>query len=363
MSEAVTTTRCPVGARNASDADDTLFLPDFCDIRSVFAVVVVGELLAFVLALSPIGRGADRWTELALISLFVQWVGLTGAAVLCAGRRWLRRLDNAVAGVASFALILAITAAVSGAVTGLERSGLAALYVSSSGHADFLLRNLAISAIVSAVALRYLYVQHQWKSKIESEARARVQALQSRIRPHFLFNSMNTIASFTRTRPDLAEQVVEDLSDLFRVSLGDARVPMTLGRELEVCRQYLRIEALRLAGRLDTRWRVDGLPHDALLPALTLQPLVENAIYHGIEPAADGGVIRIEGERSDGGIAIRIANTVDEGDAARAGNRMAMENVRERLQAFFDGAGTLQAGAEGDEFVVRVAFPYRVERP
>jgi hypothetical protein len=119
-------------------------------------------------------------------------------------------------------------------------------------HLEFLAKNLAITAIVAAVALRYFYVQHQWRSRVQSEAKARIQALQSRIRPHFLFNSMNTIASLTRTSPELAEQVTEDLADLFRASLGDASVPVTLEREIEVCRQYLRIEEQRLGARVST---------------------------------------------------------------------------------------------------------------
>lgn len=137
-----------------------------------------------------------------------------------------------------------------------------------SWHLEFLLRNIAIAAIVSALAFRYFYVQLQWRLNLESEAEARIQALQSGIRPHFLFNSMNIIANFIRSQPALAEQVVEGLADLFRVSLGDTRVPVTLERELEVCHEYLRIEQLRLGERLSIEWCIDSLPADALVPAL-----------------------------------------------------------------------------------------------
>ena len=230
-------------------------------------------------------------------------------------------------------------------------------------HREFLLRNLGISAIVTAIALRYFYVQFQWRANLESEAQSRIQALQSRIRPHFLFNSMNTIASFTRTKPELAEQVVEDLADLFRVSLGDARIPVSLSRELEVCREYLRIEELRLGERLKMDWMVDDLPGDAQLPALSLQPLLENAVYHGIEPAPDGGTITLRGEREGDRLQIVISNTLspDAGNT-REGNQMAQENVRQRLQAFFGPSSDLTAEAFENTYRVCITIPYQLHQ-
>jgi len=339
---------------------DTLFLPDFCEIRMVFSVVVVGELLAFVLALTPGGGARDRWSELALISVFVQWVGLTSAGLLCVCRRWLARFSNAVAGALALALILAVTGVLSEAAHWLARHRLGLAVPEGGEHLEFVLRNLAIGAIVGAVVLRYLYVQHQWKANLESEMRSRIQALQSRIRPHFLFNSMNTIASLTRSRPELAEEAVEDLADLFRVSLGDASIPVTLGRELEVCAQYLRIESLRLGARLRVEWRTEGLPEDALVPALSLQPLIENAIYHGVEPQPGGGMVRIEGERVGSSLRVLVINTraSDRAHGARAGNRMAQDNVRQRLHAFFGGRGALHVEPSPREYRVRVEFPY-----
>ena len=366
---------------------DSVFLPDFCAIRMVFAVVVIGELLAFILALTPTAGSGDPWGDVALISLFVQWVGLSSAGLICLCRRWWFRLGNLALGIISYGVVLVVTAAPSEAAYWLVQSRLVDVDVfaswqlrpgehwfvqprlvesgqSATQHLGFVLRNVAISAIVGAVALRYFYVQYQWKINVESEARARIQALQSRIRPHFLFNSMNTIASLTRSQPDLAEQVVEDLADLFRVSLGDARVPVPLGRELAVCRQYVRIEELRLGERLAAQWHVDGLPADALLPALCLQPLVENAIYHGIEPAPEGGLVRIMGERSAQSLEITVSNTLPADMAAknRPGNKMAQENVRQRLIAFFGPQAKLDVTSAPREYQVRASFPYVTEQ-
>lgn len=372
-----------MNSRNGVPAEDTLFLPDFCAVRMVLAIILVGELLAFTVALAPTRVGGDWWRDMAFSSLFIQWVGLCSAAVLCVSRGWLRRIDNAVAAVLSYTLVLLITFVLSeiafwivvppvmeldpsqwyaplGTYGGKPAPGLPERF-QAPGHWQFLLRNLGISAIVSAVALRYFYVQHQWKTNLESEARARIQALQSRIRPHFLFNSMNTIASLTRSDPTLAEQVTEDLADLFRVSLGDANVPVKLERELEVCRQYLNIEKQRLGDRLEDRWRVDDLPSDALIPGLSLQPLLENAVYHGIEPAAAGGTIDVSGGSEGSTLWVRIANSMPEASEVSfrsTGNRMAQENIDKRLAAFFGHGTSFRIDTAFREYAIELRFPY-----
>ncbi len=334
------------------------FLPDFCDIRVVFAVVLAGEILALVLALMSV-PALDFWQALGGTSLFVQWVGLTAAAVLCAGGRQLSRLSPPATAALVLGLVVALTALLSLVTLWLLDPSLEPPRVGRAGW-SFLARNVAVGALVGAVALRYLYVQHQWRQNLAREAGARVQALQARIRPHFLFNSMNTIASLTRTNPALAERVVEDLADLFRVSLGDARVPATLGRELEVSRRYLEIEALRLGERLETRWEVGGLPATALLPPLTVQPLLENAVYHGIEPAPEGGFVRISGRLAEGVVEVRVENPLPPpGIPARNGNRIAQDNVRQRLEAFFGKAAGLDAGPEQGRYVAVLRFPLR----
>ena len=184
---------------------------------------------------------------------------------------------------------------------------------------------MLIAAIVGALALRYFYVTHQWRRSIELEARARIRALQARIRPHFLFNSMNTIAALTRSDPALAEAAVEDLADLFRVSLNDARAQITLAEEIEIARTYQRIEQLRLgdaAARCD--WDVAALPARAIVPSLLLQPLLENAIGHGIEPLPHGGTVDVRGRLERDAIVIEVTNpTVPASDAGRRRAAMA----------------------------------------
>lgn len=347
----------------ARTGHDDGFLPDFCNIRVVFIIVVSAELLAFVLALGPGGTVAERWSRLSLLSLFIQLIALTCSALLCLGRSCLNRMGSVAGGTAAYLLIVAVTGVYSEAAyragrgTGLE-------YVVLGGwHTEFLMRSVAVGAIVGAVILRYFYVQHRTRRTLESESRARFQALQARIRPHFLFNGMNTIASLIRSDPALAEEVTEDLAELFRIGLADGRRVSTLGEELTLVRRYLKIEALRLGGRLRVVEALEGLPGAARVPALLLQPLVENAVYHGIEPRAEGGTVEIKGRRRGDTIRITVSNprSPDVAVARRAGNRMALNNVRDRLRLAYGRHAHLDIGQDEGRFTVSLVFPYRKE--
>jgi two-component system sensor histidine kinase AlgZ len=228
-------------------------------------------------------------------------------------------------------------------------------------HWPFLLRNAGIALIVTAVLLRYFFVTHQWQKHVRAEALSRIQALQARIRPHFLFNSMNTIAALTRSDPKRAEEAVEDLADLFRATLRDSHSPLRLKEELELTRIYQRIEALRLGSRLDVRWDVGALPMRAFVPGLTVQPLLENAIYHGIEPLERGGTVTISGKVVDDEVELIVSNPVAEVSAPgepRAGNRIALDNIRQRLDLAYGGRGSLTVEQTPGHYRVIVRFPY-----
>jgi two-component system sensor histidine kinase AlgZ len=228
-------------------------------------------------------------------------------------------------------------------------------------HAGFLLRTFAIGFIVSALALRYFYVSAEWKRSIELEARARIHALQARIRPHFLFNSMNTIASLTRSDPRRAEEAVEDLADLFRANLSDARARIPLKEELEVARIYQRIEQLRLGERLQVRWNVADTPMRALVPSLLVQPLLENAIFHGIETLPQGGTVTVTSRFDGAEIELEVRNPLSDGLAPkqRRGHRLALDNIRQRLELAWPGRARVEVSQEGGEYRVLLAFPYQ----
>jgi two-component system sensor histidine kinase AlgZ len=339
-----------------SDLSSRTFLPDFCGTRMVFVVVMLAELLAIILTLAVPGSAAGRVADLALYSLLAQWIALTSVGGLCLLGARFRELPDHWAAALSYGTTLVISLAageVAWRAAGEWMGG------GTSDHGGFLLRSMGISAIAWALALRYFYVRHQWRRRVESEANARFQALQSRIRPHFLFNCMNTIAGLARRQPGLAEQVVEDLADLFRASLRDADQPVSLAEELSLCERYLRIEQHRLGDRLRLDWDRRLAVPDIRVPGLTLQPLFENAVYHGIEPTPGGGTIRVTFDRRGNELVIGIANPLPSRDdgAPRNGNRLAQNNVAERLAAWFDRDDLLSIERTAGEYRVFVVIP------
>ena len=342
----------------ADNGQRALFLPDFCGVRALFGVVIIGELLAVVLTLAVSGTAATALDRLSLISLFTQWIGLSAAAALRWSRRWIERLPETAAALVSYALILLVVYVVSELAWWVVNPLSGVDPIISLEHADFLIRTLGNSAIVGALVLRYFYVQHHWKLRTESEAQARLEALQARIRPHFLFNCMNTIASLTRTDPRAAERAVEDLADLFRANIGGVRNLATFDEEFDLVRGYLNIETLRLGSRLNTVWELETIPDSARIPLLTLQPLVENAISHGIEPLPEGGTIEITAKCEDGRIRISITNPVTETtNRQQPGNRLAQDNVAQRLLAHFGSRGGMEIQSESTKYRVIVTVP------
>jgi len=334
-------------------AERESFLPDFCAPGNLLRTVVIAQLLVFILTAAQSGDLASRTQSLAMMTLFVQWVALVDVALLCLARRRLARLDDRIAATAAFVLLQAVTLV----FTLLVHYGGALVEVPVVPRAlpAQLLEHGVISFIVGAVGLRYFYVTHQWRRNVAAEAEARIQALQARIRPHFLFNSMNTIASLTRSDPVAAEGAVEDLAELFRATLHGERL-RPLADEIEFAASYLRIEALRLGGRLRVEWDLEPRAGMARVPALSLQPLVENAVYHGIEARPGGGTIRVLTGVDGARAWLCVRNPVPT-SAAAGGHRIAQDNVRERLRLAWGEAGEFSLRTIDGDYEVRIAVP------
>ena len=339
------------------------FLPHFCGIKPLFIVILTAELLALILTLGSGSAATQLWEVLSLTSLYIQWIAITSCALLCLLRPYLAHLSNEWAGFLAWLILLLVTAVVSEMAhytlgeIGHHR------WLDPNGHLGLLLKSLGISAIVGLLLLHYLYIQYLHKQKEIAESQFRLQALQSRIRPHFLFNSMNTIASLTRSQPELAESITEDLADLFRVSLSDARRLFTLKEEIDLVKRYLNIETQRLGERLQVEWHLeDSLPLEAVMPALILQPLLENAIYHGIEPATGPGKIQISGCYRRSQINLSIRNTLPDKQQSshREGHQLAVDNIQQRLDVTFSGKATLNRSRVDGEYQVRLVFPHPV---
>lgn len=339
-----------------STGESHAFLPDFCAAGTVFVVVLIAELVAIVLALatnSPDGF----FVTLTRISFFVLWFALLGSATMCQLRGWLERSGATRAFVFGFGILVTLCLLLAEIAWQLTAYFNDLIRVDDT-HANFVGRTVAIGTIVIALAMRYLYVSSEWRRSIVLEAQSRISALRALIRPHFLFNSMNTIASLTRTDPRRAEEAVEDLSDLMRANLGSKKDKTTLKQELEVAAIYQRIEKLRLGDRLEIRWDVDDLPMRARIPSLTIQPLLENAIYHGIESLPDGGRVTVSGKRDNGHLRIEIANPVgDVRGGRRTGNQMALSNIRQRYELAYGSHATVDVFEDGRTYRVRLRFP------
>jgi two-component system sensor histidine kinase AlgZ len=334
------------------------WLPDFCSLPVLFAVMVVAELLVLVAEIAPSDETRPLLPRLATVSVFAQWLALVCAVCLCKLRPQLERLSPWLGVLAAYALMLAITVIGSALVFEIDHQLGLNLTLPTQFQGRFVWRSAALCALLGAALLRYFYVLEQWRARVRAEAKARFEALQARIRPHFLFNSMNTIASLIRSRPAEAERAVEDLSDLFRAALGRDAALSTLGAELDLMRQYLDIEKLRLGERLRVDMAVDDLPADLPIPALLLQPLVENAIYHGIQQLPEGGTVSVRGRREAGAVVLEIRNPQPP-PAARAAPRhgMALDNTRARIEYHFRSRGTLAIDNGIDEFVCKIILP------
>lgn len=340
------------------------FLPDFCGVRMVFVVVLIAELLALVLTLADATRLQEAASVLAMHSLFIQWMALSSITVLCLTRKYLNRLPDYWTATLSYLLVLTTCLLITELSWWLFLSSPALSVSLHLEHTQFLLRCMGISAIVSALALRYFYVQQQWRNNLEMQAQSRIQALQARIRPHFLFNCMNIIASLTRKDPKLAEETVEDLADLFRVSLQDSETLSTLEQEIQLCKRYLRIESYRLGERLQIAWEIGQIDPRTRLPVLTVQPLIENAIYHGVEQLADGGTIRIVAGVQGNMVHLRVENPVSATlSNPRHGNQLAQDNIQQRLHACFGQAAGMSTQIRDNLYIAEIIFPHHVENP
>ena len=216
-------------------------------------------------------------------------------------------------------------------------------------------RPCLLAAIVTGIVIYYFYLQERAYSPAIAEAR--LQALQARIRPHFLFNSINAVLSLIRSQPKRAETALEDMADLFRVLMSENRDLVPLAQEIALCHQYLDLEKLRLEDRLKITWQINDMPSDAMIPPLILQPLLENAVYHGIEPLPEGGEIIVKVFTKLKELHISISNPYAPQNDKHVGNKMAMKNIKERLKLHFDLESSLKTSTANNRYQVLIRIP------
>ncbi len=337
------------------------FLPDFGSLAIAAKVLLMAEAIAVIFTIAGSDSlGPSMARHFLFLSAYTLTIALVSLGLWRLVNRGLRQLSAMVGSLLVIALmIVAVVAVTEGFINGLYALGIIPNR-SPLWQLTVLVHGVLIGTVVMLLGLRYLFVSHKAQTDAKLEQEARIQALQSRIRPHFLFNSMNSIASLTRSDPPRAEAALQDLADLFRVLLADARKLVPISAEQEISRQYLEIEKLRLGDRLNVQWTVSNVPRNALIPTLTLQPLLENAIYHGIEPRFGGGTVKVElwGDNAET-LNVLISNPIPEvrKHAHGRGNKIAMDNIRQRLASHFSDAATLQTFEEGDQYHVKIKMP------
>ncbi|MDH5245582.1 MAG: histidine kinase [Betaproteobacteria bacterium] len=328
----------------------TLELPNFRNLGTILRIVLAVNAMTAVAALVKAPQ-LDLWTA--------HWLDLTAVvephliavlAVLYALAPWLGRQSSSTGALAVAAIVVAI---------GLGVHTLVAREVPEPPLA--VLRHLLIALSVYATLLAYFGLRA--KALSPAIAESRLQALQARIRPHFLFNSLNAVLSLIRSEPRRAEGALLDMADLFRVLMRDNRDLVPLADEIELCRQYLGLEKLRLSDRLSVEWHLKNMPGDALVPPLMLQPLLENAVYHGIEPSSTPGVVSINIFLKGGDVHAILRNPYQaEGGRHHAGNKMALANIRERLKLHFDAESSLESRVRDAAYEVHIRIPYRAAK-
>lgn len=333
------------------------FIPDLCRGQGLLGLVVIAGLMAVLITLVRSGISAFDFILLGKISLEIFCIALLSALFLCQARRFLIHRPLRQIAFINFMLVL-IAAAICATTIQLWSNYL----VSRAWSADFyrITDTVLISAIPAGAILRLFFLQHRLRQQQTAYQQARIESLQSKIRPHFLFNSMNSLASLIRIDAEKAEQTLENLCDLFRYALQDVSSGVSLQAEVDACNKYLQIEKLRLGERLQYSWEIEIELEEIFVPALILQPLIENAVFHGIQPAPKGGQLQIRIGRDGEWVCIHLVNSLDTDDLKAfkktAGHRLAVRNLRQRLSAFFDNRAELQETVKQNHYHTRVRF-------
>jgi two-component system sensor histidine kinase AlgZ len=320
---------------------------------TIIRIVLAGEALAFVLALAP-GIGNDRLAYFGMASFAIQWIALMAMGMLFLARGRLATANPVrVARVALVALLLSTWL-----VSGLAWLFLHDIWPQPAGGWMVLTLRLTAMALATGLLALAAFRGHWRVRQMAVRAKqAELEALHARLRPHFLFNTLNTGIALVHSRPGEAERLLLDLSDLFRAALAGP-TEVTLDEELSLARRYLEIESLRFGDRLQADWQVTAAPAElqtTLLPSLSVQPLVENAIRHGIEPDRRGGNITIDVRSSESSVIVTVRNSLPEGDrGSGSGHRIGLAAVRARLEAMAGGPGTLDTALEPGAFTATI---------
>jgi two-component system sensor histidine kinase AlgZ len=322
-------------------------LPDFRNMGVMLRVLLLVNLAALFAAVVRSAAFTDILPNLSVISSWLEAPLIATLLVLNVSSRLLQRMPY----WSALGVVVAVAVACATGLVAVQRE------FGRDMPGGWLAWN-AVYAVAAVLACA-VYFRLRDRAFSPAVAEARLQALQARIRPHFLFNSINAVLSLVRSDPRRAEGALEDLSELFRSLMAENRALTSLASEIALTRQYLSLEQLRLGDRLQVNWTVDPRAESALVPPLFLQPLVENAVYHGVEPGVGTGVVDIVATVRGDQLRFELTNPYKPEQQHRQGNRMALDNIRERLQLHFDVDARLETHVSGERFALSIVMPYR----
>lgn len=326
-------------------------LPNFRNLGVALRILVLGNLLTAFYALIL----AHDWGE--LLPMLVQ-ISPLFTPVLLSSLLFLWIIQPRLAQLSYRHGVLSVNAMVILLMLGIYFLG-GELYRPQGNtiSAFDVLRYVMLSLVVSNLLLGYFRLRVRTLSRALHDAR--LQVLRARIRPHFLFNTLNTVLAIVRNQPKQAETALEDMADLFRMAMTETTDLVPLTQEIALTKQYLALEQLRLSDRLHVNWHIEALPEQAQIPPLLLQPLLENAVYHGIEPLIAGGTIDIFMHQKGKEFQIKVENTcTPQLPFPHAGNKMALQNIRERLALLFDVEAQYEVEQGKDFYRVTISLPY-----
>jgi two-component system sensor histidine kinase AlgZ len=357
-------------------------LPNFRNLGILLRILLISSGLAILQAILQ----ANAWTDVAQrmmqIATLLTPVLFSSLLLLWIAQPWLNRMSYKQGTIATMAIVVVLTLSIYEYGGDLYNpSGSSAYYFGEARYA-------LLSVVVCAILLLYFRLRAKVLSRALHEAR--LQVLRARIRPHFLFNTINAVLGILRAQPAKAETALEDMADLFRMAMSDARDLVPLSREIQLSKQYIALEQLRMGDRLNVDWQMQDLPEMALIPPLLLQPLLENAVYHGIEALPQGGSITVKLGRSGDELWLTVENPCVERSVAASGshgagdmlnnnepersalqaagnkqrsNKMALLNIRERLDLLFDAEASYQVFTDKNLYRVEIVLPYIKDRP
>lgn len=334
-----------------------LTLPNLCDGRSLLRCGVLAQAVALVLAFAP-GQHQDIFLRLGVISVVVHWITFCSALLICSCRRWLNQLNPGGILLSATMILLSVTGVIS--YFAYTVAGFSQHHLSQSA-ASFIFGNLMVASIVAVIAMLFFIMHAERNLQVQAQSRAELTALQARIQPHFLFNSLNTVAELIHADPTAAEQALLDLSALFRAALH-AGEQVCLTDELQLARQYLSLEQWRLGTRMTVEWRQPVNLPTINIPALTIQPLLENAVRHGIEKSEQSASLQVEVVHTNRSVSIVIVNPYNRYKPRdlNAHNGIALNNIRQRLALQYGSAAQLSHSVFDGLFRVKLIIPLQI---